>query len=493
MDLRHHMFVLGALIAATAATMLIPFIVDVAMGSPAWWVFLLSAAIAAFAGTLLMIASTERIPTLNLRQALVMTVLIWICVPVAGTLPFLVAPLEVSLAGAFFEAMSGITTTGSTVLVGLDQIQPGILLWRAMLQWFGGVGIVVMALSVLPALQVGGMQLFRTEAFGQSEKKMLPRAGEIAQAVLSVYGIMTVLGFILLLLAGMGPLDAVAHAMTAIATGGYSTHDTSIGYYGSVQVDMAVILLMLAGSVPFWALYRLRNGDAQGLVNDSQVRLFFYILLAIIAIMVFSLVQRDVLPLNQALRDASFNLVSIMTGTGFSTTNYEDWGVFAGLLVFLVMFIGGCAGSTTCGIKVFRFQVLFGQCLVQLRTMLQPSGVFKLTFHGKTVSEAAVASVITFFVLFVATTFILAVILGLVEPRFDLSGAVVSAATSVANVGPALGGLLLADGSTASVGPAGTFAAVNDAAKFSMALGMLLGRLELLTVIALFLPSLWQN
>lgn len=492
MDLRHHMFVLGALVNATAGAMLIPFCFDMAMGAGQWWVFLQSAAIVGFIGTLLMIASRERIPSLNLRQALLLTVLIWVTMGAVGTVPFLVAPLDLSLAGAFFESMSGITTTGSTVLTGLDQIQPGVLLWRAMLQWLGGVGIVVMALSVLPALQVGGMQLFRTEAFEQSEK-MLPRAGEIATAVLGVYGLITAGGFLMLLVAGMGPFDALTHAMTAIATGGYSTHDASIGYFQSASIDLAVIVLMILGSLPFVAFFRLRSLDFQSLIYDSQIRLFFFVLLGAIALMVTALLTREILPLGAAIQQASFNVVSIMTGTGFSTSNYESWGIFATLIVFLIMFIGGCAGSTTCGIKVFRFQVLFGHALVQLRTMLQPSGVFKLTFHGKTVSEAAVSSVTTFFVLFTSTTLVLALFLGLCEPRFDLSGALVSAATSVANVGPALGGLILQDGTASSVGPAGTFAQVNDTAKALMSVGMLLGRLELLTVMALFLPALWRD
>ncbi len=492
MDLRLHLFVLGALINASAAAMLIPFLCDLLMGSADWWVFLVSAGITAFAGTLIMLASTERVPTLNLRQALLLTVLIWVAIASVGTIPFFIAPLDLSLAAAFFEAMSGITTTGSTTLQGLDHIQPGILLWRALLQWFGGVGIVVMALSVLPALQVGGMQLFRTEAFEQSEK-MLPRAGEIATAVLGVYGLITLGGVALLWVAGMGPFDALAHAMTSIATGGYSTHDASIGHFDSVQIEVAVIVLMILGSLPFLIFFRLRRGDWAVLVQDPQVRLFFILVLGAVALTAAVLTAREVLPAPQALREAGFNVVSILTGTGYSTTNYEDWGAFAALIIFLIMFIGGCAGSTTCGVKVFRFQVLFGHALVQLRTMLQPSGIFKLTFSGRTVPEAVIASVTTFFVLFVCTTFILAVFLGMVEPRFDLSGAMVSAATSVANVGPALGVLVLQDGSLSSVGPAGSFADVNDGAKILMALGMLLGRLELLTVIALFLPSLWQD
>lgn len=492
MDLRLHLFVLGALINATAAAMLIPFLFDLFMGSQDWWVFLLSAGITAFAGTLIMLASTERVPTLNLRQALLLTVFIWIAIGSVGTIPFFIAPLNLSIASSFFESMSGITTTGSTTLVGLDQIQPGILLWRAMLQWLGGVGIVVMALSVLPALQVGGMQLFRTEAFDQSEK-MLPRAGEIAAAVMAVYGLITFGGFIILWIAGMSPFDAVAHSMTSIATGGFSTHDASIGYFSSVKIEAAVVFLMILGSLPFLIFFRLKSGDFLVLIQDSQVRVFFALLIGAVAMTVMALISRDVLPLNQAVRDASFNVVSILTGTGYSTTNYENWGASAALIIFLIMFIGGCAGSTTCGIKVFRFQVLFGHALIQLRTMLQPNGVFKLTYNSRSLPETVVASVTTFFVLFVFTTFILAVLLGVAEPRFDLSGAMVSAATSVANVGPALGGLILQDGSLSSVGPAGSFADVNDAAKTLMALGMLLGRLELLTVIALFLPSLWRD
>lgn len=496
MDLRQHMFVLGALINITAVAMLAPFLFDVFMGSSAWWVFLVSSLIAACVGTPLLIFSKTRVPTLNLRSALVLTVLIWGVVAAVGTLPFLLAPIGLSLAGSFFESMSGITTTGSTVLVGLDQIQSGILLWRAMLQWLGGVGIVVMALSVLPALQVGGMQLFRTEAFEQTEK-MLPRAGEIAAAVLIVYGLITAGGFILLLIAGMGPFDALAHAMTAIATGGYSTHDASIGYFDSFFVDMSIVLLMIMGSLPFLAFFRLRSFDWSAFYGDSQIRLFFILMLGAIVLTILALALRSdlvaTLGIGTIMQQAIFNIVSIMTGTGFATTNYENWGSFAGLIFFLIMFIGGCAGSTTCGIKVFRFQVLFGHALIQLRTMLQPSGIFKLSYNGKTLPEAVIASVTTFFVLFVSTTFILAVLLGIVEPRFDLAGAMVSAATSVANVGPALGTVMMDDGTAASLGPSGSFAEINDMAKFLMALGMLLGRLELLTVVALFLPALWRD
>ncbi|MGB0718391.1 MAG: potassium transporter TrkG, partial [Alphaproteobacteria bacterium] len=282
MDLRLHLFVLGALINATAAAMLIPFLFDLFMGSQDWWVFLLSAGITAFAGTLIMLASTERVPTLNLRQALLLTVFIWIAIGSVGTIPFFIAPLNLSIASSFFESMSGITTTGSTTLVGLDQIQPGILLWRAMLQWLGGVGIVVMALSVLPALQVGGMQLFRTEAFDQSEK-MLPRAGEIAAAVMAVYGLITFGGFIILWIAGMSPFDAVAHSMTSIATGGFSTHDASIGYFSSVKIEAAVVFLMILGSLPFLIFFRLKSGDFLVLIQDSQVRIFFALLIGAVA------------------------------------------------------------------------------------------------------------------------------------------------------------------------------------------------------------------
>ena len=249
----------------------------------------------------------------------------------------------------------------------------------------------------------------------------------------------------------------------------------------------------MAQSMPFLVFVRMRYGDASLLFQDHQVRMFLALMLGAVALTALALSFHGVLPLGQAVRDAAFNVVSILTGTGFSTTDYEGWGTFAALILFLVMFIGGCAGSTTCGIKVFRFQVLFGHAAMQLRLMLQPSGVFKLTYNGKSLPEAVVASVTTFFVLFVTTTFILAVLLGLVEPRFDMTGAVVSAATSVANVGPALGGLAMGDGAYSSVGPMGSFAEINDAAKTLMALGMLLGRLELLTVIALFLPMLWRD
>ncbi|MEM7222984.1 MAG: TrkH family potassium uptake protein [Pseudomonadota bacterium] len=479
-DPRPIAFIIGVLLGILAVAMLIPAAVDLVAGHGEWQIFLASAALTAFIGGALVISCRTGWGGFSLRQAFIMTNLAWLVIVVFGALPFVFSELKMSLTDSFFEAMSGITTTGSTVIVGLDQAPPGILLWRAILQWLGGIGIIVMAIAILPVLQVGGMQLFRVEAF--EADKVLPRAAQIAAGISIIYVFLTALATIVLWALGMSKLDAVAHAMTSIATGGFSTRDGSVGHFNSPAIDWCMSLFMVLGSLPFVLYLRAVRGNIGDLFRDSQVRVFFGVLAAAILLTAIWLWRQGFMEPIPALRYSTFNVISIMTGTGYATTDFGQWGGFALTVLFLLMFVGGCAGSTTCGIKIFRFQVLYATAKVQLKRLSQPNGVFVAQFNRRPIPDAAAASVMGFFFLFITSFALLAGALGFIGLDFRTS--VSGAASAIANVGPGLSDI---------IGPAGTFAELPDEAKWLLSAGMLLGRLELFTVLVLFTRSFWRG
>ncbi|MFQ5955044.1 MAG: TrkH family potassium uptake protein [Kiloniellales bacterium] len=480
-DYRPILFICGLLMATLAAAMVIPAVVDAAVGNPDWQVFTASAVVTLFIGVSLILTNRTRGRSLNLRQAFVLTTMAWIVIAAFGALPFAFSELELTYPNAFFEAMSGITTTGSTVIVGLDYAPPGILLWRALLQWLGGIGIIVMAVAVLPMLQVGGMQLFRLESSDKSEKAM-PRATEIAGGIGIIYFVLTLICAAAYGFAGMNGFEAITHAMTTIATGGFSTSDASIGYFGNLPIEWIAIVFMILGGMPFVLYLKAVRGDPAALLRDSQVRWFLSIIvIAVATLAVYHGWQNGVPPL-EAVRHTAFNAVSIMTGTGYVTTDFGLWGHFAMPAFVFLMFIGGCAGSTTCGIKIFRFQVLYATARTQALRLVRPHGVFIAYYNGKPIPDTVAESVMSFFFVFVLCFGALALGLGVLG--LDFLTAVSGAATAIANVGPGLGEV---------IGPSATFATLPDAAKWLLSAGMLLGRLELFTVLVLFAPSFWRR
>ncbi|UEM20006.1 TrkH family potassium uptake protein [Skermanella mucosa] len=481
MDFRPVFFVLGILLSTLAFSMLVPMLADLAVGHPDWQTFAISAAFTLFVGVSLLL--TNRMPefTLSIRQAFLLTTLSWMVTAAFAAVPLMLAELGLSYTDAFFEAMSGITTTGATVIVGLDSAPPGILLWRALLQWMGGIGIIVLALSVLPMLQVGGMQLFRTESSEKSDK-VLPRAAQLATWIGLIYLAFTALCAVGYRLAGMEWFDAFAHAMTTIATGGFSTADASVAFFDDPLVELVGIVFMLAGALPFVLYLRALRGDLRPLMTDRQVQWFAAVVAAAIGIMAAHLwIERGYEPLS-ALRLASFNVVSVITGTGYATSDFGTWGPFAAGLMFFLMFVGGCAGSTSCGIKIFRFQVLYATADAQMRRLIQPHGVFIAYYNGKPIPEAVSVSVMSFFFLY-ALCFV-ALTLSLQLLGLDYLTAMSGAATAISNVGPGLGPV---------IGPSGTFAPLPDAAKWVLSAGMLMGRLELFTVLVLLTPAFWRQ
>jgi len=481
MDFRPIFLVVGMLLAILAVSMLLPAAADAIVGNPDWQVFVVASALTLFVGIALALTTRASGLKLSLRQAFVMTTVSWLALTLFAALPFMFSELELSFTDAFFEAMSGITTTGSTVITGLDSVPPGILMWRALLQWLGGIGIIVMAIGLLPMLRVGGMQLFRMESSETTEKAM-PRVAELAMAIGGIYVALTLVWTALYWWAGMTGFEALIHSMTTIATGGYSTSDGSIGHFDSVLIDIIATGGMIVGSLPFLLYLRTVQGDYGALTRDSQVQWFFSIVgLAVLTASMFLWLEGGFEPLS-ALRYGMFNVVSIITGTGYATSDYWLWGGFAGPIFFYIMFIGGCAGSTTCGIKIFRFQVLWAAAVTQFNHLLQPHGVFIPYYNNRPIPDEVITSVLSFFFVFGVCFALLAVGLGMLG--LDYVTAISSAATALANVGPALGPI---------VGPAGTFQPLPDAAKWLMSAGMLLGRLELFTVLILFSRAFWRG
>ena len=473
--------IIGILLTTLAVAMGITALADLVSGHSDWQVFIASAAVTIFVGVSLFLTTNVERRKFTIRQAFLLTTLSWLVLAAFAALPFAFSELDMSYTDAFFESMSGITTTGSTVIVGLDTAPPGILLWRALLQWLGGIGIIVVAVAILPMLQVGGMQLFRMESSDRSEK-VLPRAAQIASGIALIYLGATVACAASYWLAGMTAFEGFIHAMTTIATGGFSTSDNSVGQFDSAAIDWIATGFMLIGGMPFVLYLQALRGKPMLLFRDSQIHTFIAIVLLAVFALAFWQWASVGMALDEAVRDSAFNVVSIITGTGYSTEAFDQWGGFSLTVFFLLMFVGGCAGSTSCGIKVFRFQVLYANARVQMARLLQPHGVYIPYYNRAPIPEDVSISVMGFFFLFICAFALLAMALGLTG--LDFLTAVSGAATSIANVGPGLGDI---------IGPSGTFAPLPDTAKWLLSAGMLLGRLELFTVLVLFLPSFWRD
>jgi trk system potassium uptake protein TrkH len=473
-------FINGILLLILSAAMFLPVIVDLAHGSGDWQVFASAQLITAFVGFALIFANREDSFSLNLRQTFVLTSISWVFMTAFAALPFCFSEVHLSYTRAFFEAMSGLTTTGSTVIVGLDDLSKGILLWRAMLQWLGGIGFLVVALAVLPLLQVSGMQIFKTQSFGM--EKVLPSAQQMAFYILMLYICLTLACAILLFAADMSLFDAFCHAMTSVATGGFANYDNSIGHFNSASVDWIVISFMWLGALPFVQYVRMLKGNSRAIIDDVQVRAFFGILLSLSAIVALYLVYTDQKTFVDAIRSSVFMLTTLMTTSGFASGDYGSWGPLVVGVAFVAMYLGACSGSTAGGIKIFRLQILWAMLQQQVRKLIVPHGMFQVHYNKKVVDSDILTSVAVFFFVHIMTW--LAITLLLHMTGLDFMTAVSAAITAVSNVGPGLGQL---------IGPAGTFAPLPDDAIWILSVGMLLGRMEFLTLFVLLAPRFWRD
>lgn len=475
------LFVLGLLLSVLAVAMVVPGVVDLWAGDTDWAGFLIGACVIGLVGLLLCLTNRGEEISLNRQQAFILTVAAWVSIAAAAAVPFVFSRLHLSYTDAYFEAISGLTTTGSTVIVGLDAAPPGLLLWRSLLQWLGGVGIILMAIALLPFLRVGGMQLFKMES-SDTHGKVVARVNQLGLGIVFVYTGLTVLCGVGYFVGGMTLFEAVNHAMTTVSTGGYSTSDESMGHFHSQWMLWNGTLFMIAGSLPFTLWIHALRGQPMGLLANVQVRSFL-VFLAIVTVILSAWLDWDGhLPFMTALSQVAFNVVSVVTTTGFASQDYTQWGVLAVAVFFALTFVGGCTGSTAGGIKIFRFQIAWRVYVAHLHRLISPNAVEVKRYGDRRLTEDVAGSVLLFFFVFIGTVGGLTLFLAALG--LDWVTAVSGAATAVANVGPGLGPI---------VGPAGNFASLPDAAKWALAVGMLLGRLEFFTVLVLLMPRFWRG
>ena len=473
-------FTLGLLQIILGLSMIIPIIAQILYNETDAG-FIGSGLISIVFGMLFFLSNLDHDKKINLQQAFVLTSLSWLSIAVFGSLPFIFSKLDLSITDAFFESMSGITTTGSTIITNLDVAPKGILLWRAMLQWLGGIGIIIMAITLMPIMNVGGMQLFKISSSDTTEKVM-PKTKEIAIRLILIYSCLTTLCLIIYKICGMNLFDSFTHSMTTIATGGFSNYNESIGYFKNPYIEITSIFFILCGSIPFIVYLKFLNGERSIFKSDTQIKGFLKILFISILILFLylSLINNSFTEIS--FLSVSFNVISILTGTGYVTDNFSNWGNFPLIFFLILMFIGGCAGSTSCGIKIFRVQILYEFFSNQIKKIIYPHGIFNLKYGKQNINNKFMSSVISFIYLYIVIFFIVTALLSV--SGLDLITSISAAATSISNVGPGLGD---------NIGPNGNFSSLSDYSKWILSFAMILGRLELFAILVLFIPSFWRK
>ncbi len=472
--------VVGFVVIGLSILALLPAAVDKVDANLDWQSFAVSSTLMAFVGLALVLATrdTWQAP-ISFRTAFLLTASIWIAVPLVGALPFM--GLGISYVDSFFEATSGLTTTGSTVLSGLDELPKGILLWRSLLQWIGGVGIIIMAVVMLPFLRIGGAQLFKTES-SETNEKAEARWTVLLSNIVLVYCSLTVACVVAYWILGMSFFDAICHAMASVSTGGYSTHDASFGYFEAPGLHWASIVFMISGALPFYIYVKAVRGNFRALFTDSQIRVLIGFLAVTSLVMTVWLSSQSHMNLFAALTLVSFNVTSIVTTTGFASTDYTLWGPGAVGLFLILMFVGGCSGSTSGAIKIYRFQVLIKVVHAHLQRLVSPHRTVVIHYNGRLLPDDAAFSILAFLAVFVATIGICTLILGFLG--LDIVTAASASITAITNVGPGLGEI---------IGPAGNFATLPDSAKWLLSFAMILGRLEIFTMLVMVDRGFWSN
>ena len=484
MNFQAILITLGTLLILLSLLMIPPFMIAIIFEEN-YIGFLISGLFTLFSGVLMYVMGYNKnsIGGQNsARQGFALISFSWITVGIFSCIPFLITLPDISITDAVFEALSGITTTGSTIFTGLDYMDKSILLWRSSLQWVGGIGFVVMAVIILPSLQIGGMQLFQIEIFEGMEKDS-PRTSQIGVSIATLYATLTVACASSYYFAGMDGFDAINHAMTTVATGGYSTHDESFAYFQSPTIETIAVIFMIIGSLPFIVLIHVFKGQIYSMFFDEQVGLFFILLIIFLILMnLYLVLGSSQLPIDTAFRVSLFNITSIFTGTGYASSPFDTWGYPALVLFFFMMFLGGCAGSTSCGIKLFRFQVLGKILQNHIRNAIQPYGVFIPKYNGRPLTDSVINSVMAFMACFVVVYVISTIVIA--AHGLDFLTSLSASAAALANVGPALGNV---------VGPSHTFQSLPDSAKWVLAINMLFGRLDIITIFVLFSPRFWNS
>ncbi|KIL97551.1 Potassium uptake protein TrkH [Paramagnetospirillum magnetotacticum MS-1] len=480
-DIRPVLSIVGTLVCILAAAMWLPAVIDFRDGHEEWRVFATSSGMTLFFGLALLLGTRTPQQKRSVRQTYLSATFGFAVPALFAALPLIYGPLQLSVMDAVFEATAGLTTTSATVIKGLDVLPRGLLLWRALLGWLGGIGVIALAIAVLPDLAVGGMQMFRVEVPGPAERAT-SRGRRIALSILAGYCGATGLLALALWVAGMSGFEALVHAMGTISTSGASTSDASIGHFDSGAITVLITFGMILGGMPFLLFFHFLRGNRKVVLRDHQLRWYFALLaLGTLGVSSWLVTSRGLAPLD-ALRHGALTVVSVMTGTGHFTLEYGNWGGMPAAILFFLAFVGGCAGSTSGGIKVFRFQFLFADALMQIRRLLRPHAVLIATFNRRTIPEGVLGSVMGFLFVYALSFAMLAMSLAFLG--LDFVTAVSGAASALANLGPGLG---------PEIGPGGSYAGLPDLAKALLCLGMLVGRLELFTVLVLFVPAFWRQ
>ena len=481
MEIRSVFYIIGMLISTLGCTMAVPGIIDFIAKNSDWSVFASTGLIIFFLGITLSLAFKNKNLQIGTKETFLLTFLAWIFLCGISALPFYLSSVNLSYTDAFFEATSGLTTAGSTVLVDIEDATSGTLIWRSILQWLGGIGIIVMAVAALPLLHISGLQIFFSE---QTERpdKIKERVKNIASSIIFVYLFLTITWTIMLNIAGMSLFDSICHAMTTIATGGFSTKNGSIGHFQNIYIEIIIIFGMILASLPFILYIKKISNNKISILQDQQVRLFLIIILVSITIIALWLNITKDLPLITAIRLSSFNAISIMTGTGYSTVDFTLWGSFTTSFLFILMFIGGCTGSTTGGLKIFRILIISKIIFQQIKKIIRPHQVIKINYSKASIDERTTLSILALSFLFLISTFIITALLCMTG--LDTTTALSAAATALAVVGPGL---------TTEIGPTGNFSSLSDQAKWILAISMIIGRIEFFALMVLLLPSFWKR
>lgn len=474
-------FTLGLLLLINGAMMVLPMGLEILHGGPDVGTFIGCACFSFFIGGLMILNGRGFDRKLSIRQAYILTTMSWVLMSLFSALPLYFSTLEISFTDAVFEAVSGITTTGSTALVGLDHMPHGVLLWRAMTQWIGGIGIVAFVIILLPFLQVGGMQFYKMESSDKSDKAM-SRTGDLVKALVVVYCGLTVACAFIYWLFGMSGFDAWTHAMATIPTAGYSTHDASFGYFNSDAIELAGAFFMVCGGLPFVLFVKFFYQGTFDFHRDVQVRTFIVLLFTVIAFVTIHAFFNTDLSLWKAFVKSTFNVTSVLTTTGFASTDYLQWGGFVAVIFLFITYLGACAGSSSGGIKMMRLTISFQTLRAQFYRLIHPHGVVPIKFQGKSVSPDVIQGVLGFLCVYVVTNVFLTI--GLALSGLDFETALSGAATALANAGPGIGNL---------IGPAGNFSTLPDLSKWLLCVGMIAGRLELMTILVLLTPGFWKR
>jgi trk system potassium uptake protein len=475
-------FIVSVMFVLLSIFMTLPVILLAGSEAPNAMAFAESAAIVWGLGILGMAATYRKPRDLKPRYMFVLTVSSWFIIALLSSLPFYLSDIGISAADAFFEGASGITTTGATVLSGLDNMDRDVLLWRSILQWIGGIGIIGMFVAVLPFLRVGGMRLFATESSEWTDKA-LPRMKTLSRGLLVVYLAFSIIAVVTYWFSGMTLFDAFNHGLTSIATGGFSTSDLSMGKFNDL-ILMEATFFMIIGSLPFFLFVREMHGQHGVLFRDQQVRLFLAILFFVPLLLTLYRWMVSPVPFDPIHNYAStlFNVTSVVTTTGYASEDYSAWGPLAFVLFFFLMFVGGCSGSTAGGMKIFRFQLSLIILREQLMRLLHPRAVLTRNYNGRAVSDEIISSMIAYTFIFLLCLLLITVALAAMQ--LDFVTALSGALTSLTNVGPGLGDI---------IGPAGNFGPLPDAAKWVLSVGMLMGRLEILSVVIVLSPAFWRS